>query len=153
LVRVAAIPNPSLFRQTANAILPCTGYDTGVISGTLVSIGTDLDDHLLTSGQKELITSATTLGALIGGLASGVTSDYIGRKWVIGVASVIFVVGALIQGVAHQVSVMVGGRFVIGEKVESRRRLEVEELKSIVLDVGLGVGIASGVVPLYIGEL
>jgi MFS family permease len=108
--------NLSLFRQTANAILPCTGYDTGVISGTLVSIGTDLDDHLLTSGQKELITSATTLGALIGGLASGVTSDYIGRKWVIGVASVIFVVGALIQGVAHQVSVMVGGRFVIGEK-------------------------------------
>ncbi len=92
----------------------CAGYDTGIVSGTLVTIGTDLGNRFLTDFQKELITSATTLGALFGGLLSGISSDYLGRKWVIAVANVIFLLGALIQAVAKTVSVMVGGRFVIG---------------------------------------
>jgi MFS transporter, SP family, solute carrier family 2 (myo-inositol transporter), member 13 len=96
-----------------------TGYDTGIISGTLVTIGTDLGNHLLTDIQKELITSATTLGALIGGLLSGILSDYLGRKWVIAVANVIFITGALIQTVAKSVSVMIGGRFVIGQSSDA----------------------------------
>ncbi|KAH9934169.1 general substrate transporter [Fomitopsis serialis] len=65
-------------------------YDTGVISGALVTIGSDLGPQALSNFQKELITTATTLGALIGGLIAGMLSDYIGRKPVLAVADIIF---------------------------------------------------------------
>ncbi|TFY62941.1 hypothetical protein EVJ58_g3541 [Rhodofomes roseus] len=107
------------------------GYDTGVISGALVTIGSDLGPQSLSNFQKELITTATTLGALIGGLIAGMLSDYIGRKPVLAVADVIFIAGAIGQAVSHAVWPMVGGRFVIG----------------------FGVGLASCIAPLYIQEL
>ncbi|KAL5520883.1 hypothetical protein ACEPAF_2886 [Sanghuangporus sanghuang] len=107
------------------------GYDTGVISGALVSINSDLGPEKLSSLQKELITSATTLGALIGGLVAGALSDYTGRKPVLGIGDIIFIGGAIGQAACHTVSAMIGGRFLIG----------------------LGVGLASCVAPLYIQEL
>ncbi|KAF7762059.1 hypothetical protein Agabi119p4_8652 [Agaricus bisporus var. burnettii] len=107
------------------------GYDTGVISGALVTIGSDLGPALLSDGQKEFITSSTTLGALLGGLAAGVISDWIGRRPVLGIADIIFVAGAIAQAVCHDVWSMIGGRFLIG----------------------VGVGLASCVAPLYIQEL
>lgn len=90
------------------------GYDTGVISGTLVSIGSDLGPAVLSNTQKELITSSTTLGALIGGLGAGVGSDVVGRKWVLGLANLIFIAGAVGQAVCQSVGGMIAGRFVIG---------------------------------------
>ncbi|OJA09026.1 hypothetical protein AZE42_09027 [Rhizopogon vesiculosus] len=42
------------------------GYDTGAISGTLITIKGDLGPAELSDSQKEFITSATTLGALLG---------------------------------------------------------------------------------------
>ncbi|KAF9813399.1 hypothetical protein IEO21_05633 [Rhodonia placenta] len=107
------------------------GYDTGVISGALVTIGSDLGPASLSSGQKELITSATTLGALIGGLIAGMLSDYLGRRPVLAMADVIFIGGAIGQAVCHSVWGMIGGRFTIG----------------------FGVGVASCIAPLYIQEL
>ncbi|GJE86376.1 Myo-inositol transporter [Phanerochaete sordida] len=107
------------------------GYDTGVISGALVTIGSDLGPAELSSGQKELITSATTLGALIGGLVAGMLSDYVGRKPVLAVSDVIFIGGAIGQAVCHAVWPMIGCRFLIG----------------------IGVGLASCIAPLYIQEL
>ncbi|KAI0764202.1 general substrate transporter [Trametes elegans] len=107
------------------------GYDTGVISGALVTIGGDLGPDELSSGQKELITSATTLGALLGGLVAGMLSDYLGRRPVLGVADIIFIGGAIGQAVCHTVWSMIGGRFLIG----------------------IGVGIAACVAPVYIQEL
>lgn len=65
-----------------------TGYDTGVISGALVTIGSDLGPAELSNTQKELITSSTTLGALLGGLAAGIVSDFVGRKPVLAGANV-----------------------------------------------------------------
>lgn len=107
------------------------GYDTGVISGALVTIGSDLGPAELSSLQKELITSSTTLGALIGGLIAGALSDYTGRKPVLGIGDVIFIGGAIAQAACHTVSAIIGGRFLIG----------------------LGVGLASCVAPIYIQEL
>ncbi|KAI5448988.1 hypothetical protein NCC49_005698, partial [Naganishia albida] len=107
------------------------GIDTAIISGTLVSIKTDLSPLPLTTTQKETITSATTVGALIGGLSAGIGSDMVGRKGVVGLANGVFVVGALVQIAARSVPTMVLGRMV----------------------VGLGVGLASCIIPLYIGEL
>lgn len=107
------------------------GYDTGVISGALVTIGSDLGPAALSNGQKEFITSATTLGALLGGLAAGIMSDWTGRKPVLGIADIIFIAGAIAQAVCHDVWSMIGGRFLIG----------------------VGVGLAACIAPLYIQEL
>lgn len=43
----------------------CFGYDTGVISASLVSIRDDLG-HILNDQEKEWISSATSVGALFG---------------------------------------------------------------------------------------
>ncbi|EAW10073.1 putative MFS myo-inositol transporter [Aspergillus clavatus NRRL 1] len=107
------------------------GYDTGVISSTLVSIGSDLSNRPLTTLDKSLITSCTSLFALIASPLAGVLADKLGRRRVILVADVLFTLGALIQAVTSHVWGMILGRSV----------------------VGLAVGGASLVTPLYISEL
>lgn len=106
------------------------GYDTGVMSSTLVSIGKDLG-HPLTTFDKSLITSCTSLGALIASPITGLLADRVGRKPIIIIADVLFMSGALCQAVVTSVSGMVVGRSI----------------------VGFAVGGASLVVPLYISEL
>lgn len=105
-------------------------YSTGVISSTLVSIGPDLS-RPLTTLDKSLITSCTSLFALVASPLAGILADKVGRKKVIAIADVLFVVGALWQAVTTSVWGMIGGRSI----------------------VGLAVGAASLVVPLYISEL
>ncbi|PGG95785.1 hypothetical protein AJ79_09871 [Helicocarpus griseus UAMH5409] len=107
------------------------GYDTGVVSSTLVSIGTDLSDRNLTTLDKSLITSCTSLFALFVSPFAGILGDKLGRKPVILIADVLFVIGALWQAASSSVWSMILGRSLIG----------------------LGVGAASLVTPLYISEL
>ncbi|KAM0330528.1 hypothetical protein ACHAQA_003475 [Verticillium albo-atrum] len=107
------------------------GYDTGVISATLVSIDTSLSNRELTSFDKSIITSSTALFALIVSPFSSVVADALGRRRVILLADFLFVLGALLQAGAHTVTFMVFGRAV----------------------VGAAVGAASFVVPLYIAEI
>ncbi|KAI0479185.1 general substrate transporter [Xylariaceae sp. FL0804] len=107
------------------------GYDTGVISATLVSIGTSLSGRALTDLDKSVITSVTALAALVASPLASVVADRLGRRPVILVADVLFVAGALAQAAARTVSQMVVGRAV----------------------VGAGVGAASFVTPLYLAEL
>ncbi|KAH0429225.1 myo-inositol transporter [Colletotrichum camelliae] len=107
------------------------GYDTGVISGVLVVIGTDLGGKELTHSEKELITALTAAGALLGAIFAGLTADKLGRKPAIWFASVLFTLGAVIQSASFSVAQMAVGRLVIG----------------------LGVGSASMIVPLYIAEI
>lgn len=108
------------------------GYDTGYVSSVLVSLDRFEDfGGVLSDGTKQLITSATSLGALIGSLSAMFPSEWLGRKMVIALANIVFIVGAIIQAVAHNSWTLIGGRFV----------------------VGIGVGIAAMIVPLWIGEL
>ncbi|KAL4929602.1 putative MFS myo-inositol transporter [Aspergillus undulatus] len=107
------------------------GYDTGVISSTLLSIGTDLSNRPLTTLDKSLVTSCTSLFALIASPLAGILADRLGRKKVILVADILFTLGAFIQAATSEVCGMVIGRSI----------------------VGLGVGSASLVTPLYISEL
>ncbi|KAL2819930.1 general substrate transporter [Aspergillus cavernicola] len=107
------------------------GYDTGVISSTLVSIGSDLSNRPLTTLDKSLVTSCTSLFALIASPLAGILADKLGRRKVILVADVLFAFGALIQAGTNDVWGMIIGRSI----------------------VGLAVGGASLVTPLYISEL
>ncbi|EOO00090.1 putative myo-inositol transporter 1 protein [Phaeoacremonium minimum UCRPA7] len=107
------------------------GYDTGVISATLVSVDTSLSDRALTSLDKSIITSSTALFALLITPFSSVLADSFGRKRVILLADVLFVLGAVLQACSYTVPSMVVGRSV----------------------VGAAVGAASFVVPLYIAEV
>ena len=107
------------------------GYDTGVISSTLVSIGTDLSNRKLTNLDKGLITSSTSAFALLASPVAGILADRIGRKNIIVCADVLFVLGALWQAYTNTVAGMIAGRAV----------------------VGLAIGSASLIAPLYISEL
>ncbi|OUM55118.1 hypothetical protein BVG19_g4601 [[Candida] boidinii] len=107
------------------------GYDTGYISSALVSIGDDFGAPL-SYGQSELITAATSLGALISSIFAGMAADTFGRKPVLMFSNLLFILGAIIQCAAQNVWTMIVGRFV---------------------GMGFGVGIGSLIAPLYIAEL
>ena len=103
---------------------------TGVISSTLVSIANDLG-RPLSDLDKGLITSCTSLGALIASPVTGILADKFGRRAIIVVADLLFIAGALWQTFSESVGGMIFGRTI----------------------VGFAVGGASFVVPLYISEL
>ncbi len=90
------------------------GYDTGAISSVLVQVGTDLDNKPLTDGDKEFITSALTVGAIISALCAGVIADKVGRKWTLVICDVMFIVGAIIQAAAHKKWEVIPGRLILG---------------------------------------
>ncbi|KAJ5533071.1 Major facilitator superfamily domain general substrate transporter [Penicillium frequentans] len=106
------------------------GYDTGYISSVLVTIDTSLG-HVLSTNEQEMVTSLTSGGALVGAIGAGLTADRFGRRWPIWGACLLFVIGSVLQTCAFSVGQFATGRFV----------------------VGLGVGGAAMIVPLYIGEL
>ncbi|KAI5273483.1 myo-inositol transporter [Aureobasidium subglaciale] len=107
------------------------GYDTGIISAILVSLGTSLDGRETTSNEKELITSLCSGGAFFGCIISGLTADKFGRKGAIYAACVLFFAGSILQASSYSIAQMAVGRLV----------------------VGFGVGSASAVVPMYLAEI
>ncbi|KAE8417928.1 general substrate transporter [Aspergillus pseudocaelatus] len=107
------------------------GYDTGIISAVLVYIHDGLDNRMLTSNEKELITSLCSGGAFFGAIVAGLTADKLGRKAAIYFGCALFTIGAVLQGAAYTIAQMAVGRVV----------------------VGFGVGSAAMVVPLYIAEV
>lgn len=119
-------PFPSSHLHPTNTIPD----DTGVISATLVSLSTSLG-RPLTTLDKSLITSSTALFALFASPLAGVLADRLGRKKVILLADLAFILGALVQSMAGSVGGMCVGRGV----------------------VGVAVGAGSFVAPLYIVEM
>lgn len=101
------------------------GYDTGVISGVLVVIGSDLDGRPLASNEKELITALCAAGAFVGAIIAGLTADKYGRRPAIWFASVLFTIGALVQAVAYTIAQMSVGRFLIGLGVGSASMVRI----------------------------
>lgn len=105
------------------------GYDSGVVSGVLVTIGTSFGKEL-SSGDKELITSILSAGAFVGSIMAGMCIDRFGRRLPLIVSSGFFFVGSVIQAASFSLAQMVVGRFI----------------------AGVGVGLASMIVPVYIAE-
>jgi SP family galactose:H+ symporter-like MFS transporter len=104
------------------------GYDQGVISGALHGIKATFS---LSALLVEVVTSWVTLGALFGALAGGELADRLGRKRAVLIAGVVFTAGSLIEALAPDTLILVGGRLI----------------------VGAGVGVAAVAAPLYAAEL
>ena len=105
------------------------GYDTGVISGALLFITKDFAP--LSSFLQGVIVSVVLVGAVTGAIAGGPLSDRLGRRPVVLLAAIIFAVGAIAAALAPNVLILIFTRFILG----------------------LGVGLASLIVPLYIAEI
>jgi sugar porter (SP) family MFS transporter len=104
------------------------GYDTGVVSGALLFLKTNFGG--LSNFQEELVTSLLLVGAMIGAIVAGRLSDRIGRKVTVLGTAVVFIVGVALAAFTPTYPVLLLARIIIG----------------------LAVGSASMVVPLYIGE-
>lgn len=96
----------------------------------LVTIGDSLGRELSAS-ESELVTSLTSGGALVGAVYAGLSADKYGRRMPIWVACALFLIGTILQTAAYSLPQFAVGRFV----------------------VGLGVGSASMIAPLFIGEI
>uniref|UniRef100_A0A060TBY6 ARAD1B12518p n=1 Tax=Blastobotrys adeninivorans TaxID=409370 RepID=A0A060TBY6_BLAAD len=77
------------------------------------------------------ITSAMPGGSFIGSLIAGYVSDRLGRRPVIQISSIVWMIGAAIQSSAQNIAQLVIGRFI----------------------AGFAIGFASSQVPVYIAEL
>ncbi|KAK7701294.1 myo-inositol transporter [Diaporthe eres] len=106
------------------------GYDTAIIGSALPMVGTDLG-HVLDAQEQEIITAGTTIGAIFGALILGGLADKLGRKWSMAIADIAFTIGAVIIAASYSVAQMIVGRLVLG----------------------VGVGGAAVIGPLYIAEL
>lgn len=96
----------------------------------LVAIKGDLG-HPLSATEQEMIVSATTVGAIVGSIVASRAADWLGRKRVIVIAALLFLLGSLEQAASQDVPQLVLGRFL----------------------VGVAVGQSASVVPLYLAEV
>ncbi|PBB05996.1 MULTISPECIES: glucose transporter GlcP [Salimicrobium] len=104
------------------------GYDMGVISGALLYIK---DDIPLTSFTEGLVVSSMLIGAIFGSGSSGPLSDKFGRRRLVFMISVVFIIGALTLAFAPNMMTLVVGRLIIG----------------------LAVGGSTAIVPVYLSEM
>jgi SP family sugar:H+ symporter-like MFS transporter len=104
------------------------GYDTGVISAALLFIPNSFKLGPFLEGA---IVAGLLLGAIVGAALAGRLSDRLGRRRLIIIAAIVFTAGSLLAAFAPTVGVLIAARVVIG----------------------LGVGSAALVVPLYLSEI
>ncbi|XP_071363023.1 proton myo-inositol cotransporter-like [Trachinotus anak] len=104
------------------------GYDTGVVSGAMLLLKKEMNLNAL---WQELLVSSTVGAAALSALGGGSLNGWLGRRICILVSSFIFSVGGIILSFAPDKVVLLVGR----------------------ITVGLGIGIASMTVPVYIAEV
>lgn len=120
------------------------GYDTAVISGAEKSVQAFLiDSQGLSTWVHGATISSALIGCIIGGLISGLLASGIGRKNSLILAAALFFCSAL--GSAYPET------FFFEEGEASLELLYMFNFYRII--GGIGVGLASAVVPVYIGEL
>jgi len=104
------------------------GYDTAVIAG---AIGFIQQKYQLSAGMMGWIASCALIGCVVGAMVGGVMSDWIGRKKVLTISGILFAVSSL--------GIMIP--------------LDLNYFVFFRLIGGLGIGIASMVVSMYISEI
>ena len=104
------------------------GYDTGVISGTLIEIGKEFS---IDATVKEFITASILVGAILGAFLTGPVSARIGRRRTILLIAAVFGLGVLFAAVSPSPLFLVLSR----------------------LFLGLAVGGSTQTIPTYIAEI
>jgi MFS transporter, SP family, galactose:H+ symporter len=104
------------------------GYDIGVIAGALLFLNKTIH---LTTAETGYIVGAVLGGGAIATLAAGFLADIFGRKKVIIWGTVFFLIGVILTVVADTYLVLLWGRLI----------------------QGVGIGVVSMVIPLYITEV
>ncbi len=104
------------------------GYDTGVISGALLFLR---DAFHLSSLMLGVVTSIALAGAALGAACADRLADRFGRRPVLLATALVFVLGAAASALAPDLPVLLAGRLV----------------------VGVGIGGASMLTPLYLAEV
>ena len=104
------------------------GYDTGVISGAILFIKKQFS---LSDTMQEIVVSSVLVGAVIGAVTGGALSDRYGRRKLIIVAGIVFSLSAIGAALAPSVGWLITARVISG----------------------VGIGMASFISPMYIGEL
>jgi SP family sugar:H+ symporter-like MFS transporter len=104
------------------------GYDSGAVNGTQTGL---TEEFQLTSYGLGFTVGSLLIGCAVGAFFAGRLADVIGRRTVMILAAVLFVVGALVQGYTDNHTLFVVARFA----------------------GGMAVGAASVLSPLYISEV
>ncbi|KAK5583105.1 hypothetical protein RB653_004695 [Dictyostelium firmibasis] len=104
------------------------GYNTGVISPTILDIQTIFG---LTINEKSMLVTSVLFGAMVGSFISGIFVDIFGRKKTLLGNNIFYLLGPLLCSIGKNYATLLVGRLI----------------------TGIGVGIASSVVPLYITEI
>jgi sugar porter (SP) family MFS transporter len=104
------------------------GYDTGIIAGALLTIQPEFSLGSFASG---MVVGAVPVGAVFGAWFASGRSDRYGRRSLILISAAVFIVGAIGSGLAPDALLLIISRVVIG----------------------LAIGVASAVTPVYISEV
>jgi sugar porter (SP) family MFS transporter len=104
------------------------GYDTGIIGGALLFIK---DDLKASQFDQQAIVGSILVGAIVGAIIAGYLARKISRRWTMFTAGVIYVVAGLGCAISQEVWQLLIARFALG----------------------IAVGTASFVAPMYIAEL
>lgn len=104
------------------------GFDTGIISGALLFVR---EEFALSEGAQQIVVGSLLLAAVFGALVGGPVSDRAGRKRALISVAALFMVGAVICALAQGLWNLVAGRVLLG----------------------IAIGAASMVVPVYIAEI
>lgn len=104
------------------------GYDTAVIAGAIGFLRTKFE---LSAAQMGWAASSALVGCVIGCISAGILSDFFGRKKVMILSAILYLISAIGSAIALNLS-----QFVIFRMIG-----------------GIGVGTASMLSPLYIAEI
>lgn len=104
------------------------GYDTGIIASALPQIASLFD---LGSVGQQIVASSILVGCIIGAMLAGPASDRVGRRKVLAAVGALFILAALGCAFSHTVELLTVCRVLLG----------------------IAVGGASQIVPVYIAEL
>ena len=103
------------------------GVDVGIIAGALPYLQ---DTSGLNRGQLSLVVAAVLLGSVISTLFAGLLADWMGRKWLMAISGIMFVISIPIIALANGYGPLVSGRLL----------------------QGTSAGLIGVVVPLYLAE-
>ncbi|KAA8524740.1 hypothetical protein F0562_011163 [Nyssa sinensis] len=106
------------------------GYHIGVMNGPIISISQELGFGG-NSFLEGLVVSIFIAGAFIGSISSGSVVDKLGCRRTLQVDTIPLILGAIISAQAHSLDEILWGRFL----------------------VGLGIGVNTVLVPIYISEV